>query len=136
MKNNQTHLVTRLLKWSWDDYTRFQYERGLEFISEIHAGDSPSQELWEHSHVFWSDWQHHWLMRDAEFVRALIKCDAIESVEALSKNEIELLAELHDLYKSYHSTEMIRNCPSPPALRLLNKERMRDQVVQAHYQTT
>lgn len=62
--------VCRLLGWTMEQYTEYQYEQGLVYLREKVCGDEWSVEKVSQSTMYWRWWVNHWNTRDAEFVTA------------------------------------------------------------------
>lgn len=61
-------IVLKRLHWTWDEYTTYQYERGIDYLAKYLEFDQEGQRILQGERYFWGWWLMRWLQRDAEFI--------------------------------------------------------------------
>lgn len=126
-------LLLSLLRWTWADYTDFQEEVYRSFIRHRFGHCEVLCELYETARIFREEFVWAWEKRDARFVSRLNQENLIDGSLELDRHvHYELIEELRDMYRGYHSHETIEHCPSYSTRRLLS-EQLHDTITEEYF---
>lgn len=95
-----TREVCRELKWRDEDYSKFQYEQGIAYLTEYLNHDEYSVGVMERSRIFWNWWKNHWTNRDEAFIEEIV-------------NTTFSIADMRELYRDRHDAKTLAMCIYP-----------------------
>jgi hypothetical protein len=92
--------VCRELKWTDEDYSRYQYETGIAYLTHYLNHDEYSIQAMERHRIFWNWWKNHWTNRDEKFMEQVVNTTFSVNTQ-------------RELYNDMHDAETLARCIYP-----------------------